>query len=197
MALHASFLRVRLFCFAALYDVESILLCFFIGVVRARGLFTADAAGAPLLIDDHGSRVHAPVWQVYRHALQRLGPRPTLVEWDTGLPELAVLLDEARLAEAQRYGRTLSLLVGDVDHVNTEAVRDLIAAGRIPVVSTIAPDTEGVVHNINADTAAQVVAAGATVLVAGNAVFKARDYRAAIDALRPTSRPSRTRKRLS
>lgn len=52
-----------------------------------------------LVIDDHGSRVHAPVWQVYRHAMQRLGPRPTLVEWDTGLPALDVLLDEARLAE--------------------------------------------------------------------------------------------------
>ena len=49
-------------------------------------------------------------------------------------------------------------LVGDVGHVNTEAVRDLIAAGRIPVVSTIAPDTEGVVHNINADTAAAALA---------------------------------------
>ena len=49
-------------------------------------------------------------------------------------------------------------LVGDVGHVNTEAVRDLIAAGRIPVVSTIAPDAEGVVHNINADTAAAALA---------------------------------------
>jgi len=49
-------------------------------------------------------------------------------------------------------------LVGDVDHVNTGAILDLIAAGRIPVVSTIAPDTDGVVHNINADTAAAAVA---------------------------------------
>jgi uncharacterized protein (UPF0276 family) len=53
-----------------------------------------------LVIDDHGSRVHAPVWQVYRHAVQRLGVRPTLVEWDTALPELAVLLEEAACAEA-------------------------------------------------------------------------------------------------
>jgi uncharacterized protein (UPF0276 family) len=52
-----------------------------------------------LVIDDHGSRVHAPVWQVYRHAIARLGPRPTLVEWDTDLPPLQVLLDEAALAE--------------------------------------------------------------------------------------------------
>ena len=49
-------------------------------------------------------------------------------------------------------------LVGDVDHVNTDAVVDLIAAGRIPVVSTIAPDVDGVVHNINADTAAAALA---------------------------------------
>ncbi len=52
-----------------------------------------------IVIDDHGSRVHPCVWQVYRHAMQRLGPRPTLVEWDTGLPAAAVLLAEAEMAE--------------------------------------------------------------------------------------------------
>ena len=49
-------------------------------------------------------------------------------------------------------------LVGDVAKVNTDVIRDLIAAGRIPVISTIAPDADGVVHNINADTAAAAVA---------------------------------------
>jgi acetylglutamate kinase len=49
-------------------------------------------------------------------------------------------------------------LVGDVDKVNTAAVLDLIAARRIPVVSTLAPDADGVVHNINADTAAAALA---------------------------------------
>ncbi|ORB86995.1 acetylglutamate kinase [Mycobacterium kansasii] len=49
-------------------------------------------------------------------------------------------------------------LVGDVDKVNIEAVVDLIGARRIPVVSTLAPDTDGVVHNINADTAAAALA---------------------------------------
>ncbi|MFT3662145.1 MAG: acetylglutamate kinase [Gordonia sp. (in: high G+C Gram-positive bacteria)] len=49
-------------------------------------------------------------------------------------------------------------LVGDIVAVNTSAVDDLIAAGRIPVISTIAPDVDGVVHNINADTAAGAVA---------------------------------------
>lgn len=49
-------------------------------------------------------------------------------------------------------------LVGDVDQVNTDAVLDLIAARRIPVVSTLAPDADGAVHNINADTAAAALA---------------------------------------
>jgi acetylglutamate kinase len=49
-------------------------------------------------------------------------------------------------------------LVGDVASVNAASVLDLIAAGRIPVVSSIAPDADGVVHNINADTAAAALA---------------------------------------
>ena len=56
-------------------------------------------ASGSLVIDDHGSRVHAPVWRVFEHTLRRLGPRPTLVEWDTDVPELAVLLAEAAAAE--------------------------------------------------------------------------------------------------
>jgi acetylglutamate kinase len=72
--------------------------------------------------------------------------------------------EDAQLFTAVR--RTVSVdgvdtdigLVGDVEQVNTAAVRDLIAAGRIPVVSTIAPDSDGVVYNINADTAAAALA---------------------------------------
>jgi acetylglutamate kinase len=58
-------------------------------------------------------------------------------------------------------------LVGDVVAVNPDAVRDIINAGRIPVVSTVAPDADGVVHNVNADTAAGAlaVALGAAKLV--------------------------------
>jgi acetylglutamate kinase len=57
--------------------------------------------------------------------------------------------------------------VGDVAAVNVSAVADLIAAGRIPVVSTVAPDADGVLHNLNADTAASAlaVALGARKLV--------------------------------
>ncbi|MET9491324.1 acetylglutamate kinase [Nocardia sp. NPDC006630] len=74
--------------------------------------------------------------------------------------------EDARLFTATR--RTVEVdgaptdigLVGDVTEVNPDAVLDLIAAGRIPVVSTIAPDADGVVHNINADTAAAALAQG-------------------------------------
>ena len=49
-------------------------------------------------------------------------------------------------------------LVGDVVAVRTEAIEGLIGAGRIPVVASIAPDLHGVVHNVNADTAAAALA---------------------------------------
>ncbi|HEY2724039.1 MAG TPA: acetylglutamate kinase [Pseudonocardiaceae bacterium] len=49
-------------------------------------------------------------------------------------------------------------LVGDVVDVNPDAVLDIVNAGRIPVVSTVAPDVDGVVHNVNADTAAAALA---------------------------------------
>jgi len=48
--------------------------------------------------------------------------------------------------------------VGDVYRVDTSAVDDLISARRIPVVATVAPDAEGLVHNVNADTAAAALA---------------------------------------
>jgi hypothetical protein len=52
-----------------------------------------------LLIDDHGSRVAQSVWDLFDDALARLGPRPTLIEWDTDVPALEVLLAEAQLAD--------------------------------------------------------------------------------------------------
>jgi uncharacterized protein (UPF0276 family) len=59
------------------------------------------AAGAELRIDDHGDHVCAAVWSLYQQALAHLGPRPTLIEWDTRLPAFAVLQAEAALAQAQ------------------------------------------------------------------------------------------------
>jgi uncharacterized protein len=70
-----------------------------IGEIHLAGHATNDADGRAILIDDHGSRVAEAVWDLYRAALTQLGPVPTLVEWDTNLPELAVLLAEAEQAE--------------------------------------------------------------------------------------------------
>ncbi len=62
-----------------------------------------------IVIDDHGSRVHEPVWAVYAHAVGRWGRVPTLVEWDTEVPPLSVLLEEVqqagRVMEAHAPGR--------------------------------------------------------------------------------------------
>ncbi|MDF3884217.1 MNIO family bufferin maturase [Cupriavidus basilensis] len=51
-----------------------------------------------LLIDTHGQRVADPVWALYQYAVERFGAVPALIEWDTGIPQLAVLLDEADIA---------------------------------------------------------------------------------------------------
>jgi hypothetical protein len=58
-----------------------------------------------IVIDDHGSRVAADVWDVYAHAVRRFGAVPTLVEWDTDVPALQVLLDEARRAQTVAAGQ--------------------------------------------------------------------------------------------
>ena len=56
--------------------------------------------GRTLRIDDHGSRVAPEVWALYAQALARFGPVPTLIEWDTDVPPLEVLLEEAAHAAA-------------------------------------------------------------------------------------------------
>ena len=65
--------------------------------IREIHLAGHDRAGT-LLIDTHGTRVAAPVWELYAQALDRCGPVATLIEWDTDIPPLEVLLDEARHA---------------------------------------------------------------------------------------------------
>lgn len=70
-----------------------------VGEIHLAGHARNEADGRPILIDDHGSRVGAPVWALYERALERFGGVPTLIEWDTDIPKLEVLLDEAARAE--------------------------------------------------------------------------------------------------
>lgn len=51
------------------------------------------------LVDTHSRPVHPPVWELYSAALERLGPRPTLIEWDNDIPPLVALLAEADKAD--------------------------------------------------------------------------------------------------
>ncbi len=59
-----------------------------------------DDHGAPLLIDSHGREVADPVWTLLDYVLEKSGPRPTLIEWDTDVPDWATLALEAARAEA-------------------------------------------------------------------------------------------------
>lgn len=78
--------------------------CRFVDALDARQVTEIHLAGhddsGPLVIDDHGSRVREPVWQVFRHAVRTLGPKPALIEWDIDLPALDVLQGEAQRAQA-------------------------------------------------------------------------------------------------
>ncbi|KVW63168.1 hypothetical protein BGV52_24845 [Burkholderia ubonensis] len=56
--------------------------------------------GRTLRIDDHGSRVAAEVWSLYHDALRRFGAAPTLIEWDTDVPPLETLLQDAARADS-------------------------------------------------------------------------------------------------
>jgi uncharacterized protein (UPF0276 family) len=66
--------------------------------IHVAGHAVNDADGREVLIDDHGSRVAPAVWDLHEHTLTRFGALPTLVEWDTDVPPLPVLLEEAARA---------------------------------------------------------------------------------------------------
>ena len=65
------------------------------------------ARRAGVLIDDHGSQVCEEVWELYRQAITRFGPQPTLIEWDNNIPPLAELVAESHRARRileERHG---------------------------------------------------------------------------------------------
>ena len=67
-----------------------------IGEMHLAGHTSADGC----LIDTHGARVCSEVWALFEEACTRFGPKPTLIEWDTDLPALDVLLSEAATASS-------------------------------------------------------------------------------------------------
>ena len=65
-----------------------------VGEIHLAGHFATELA----VIDHHGARVADAVWVLYERAIARIGRVPTLIEWDTDVPALEVLLDEAARA---------------------------------------------------------------------------------------------------
>ena len=81
-----------------------------VGEIHLAGHARRAIGNRPFLIDDHGSRVDPVVWHLFEQALNRFGPVPTLIEWDTRIPPIGVLLAEAdaatvRLDQARRCQR--------------------------------------------------------------------------------------------
>jgi uncharacterized protein (UPF0276 family) len=71
-----------------------------VGEIHLAGHAVEQHESGPLLIDDHGSPVTRATWQLYRRLIERAGPKPTLIEWDTNVPEFSELMAEADNATA-------------------------------------------------------------------------------------------------
>ncbi len=69
-----------------------------VGEVHLAGHAVENHEDGPLLIDDHGSPVTDLTWQLFERFIERAGPKPTLIEWDTDIPEYSVLIGEAARA---------------------------------------------------------------------------------------------------
>jgi uncharacterized protein len=70
-----------------------------VGEIHLAGHTINTVSGNEILIDTHNQPVCPEVWLLYQKAIQILGPKPTLIEWDTDLPALSILVDEASLAD--------------------------------------------------------------------------------------------------
>lgn len=70
-----------------------------VGEIHLAGHDTEELPSGPLLIDSHGAPVAEPVWTLYAEVLEQTGPLPTLIEWDTDVPDFATLLSESTRAE--------------------------------------------------------------------------------------------------
>lgn len=71
-----------------------------VGEIHLAGHAIEDHGSFTLAIDDHGSPVDDQTWTLFERFIARAGTKPTLIEWDTDVPEYAVLMDEAMKAQA-------------------------------------------------------------------------------------------------
>ena len=71
-----------------------------VGEIHLAGHAVEQHDSGPLLIDDHGSHITDMTWHLYGRFIERAGPRPTLIEWDTDVPAFGELMAEADMAAA-------------------------------------------------------------------------------------------------
>lgn len=69
-----------------------------VGEIHLAGHVEKEVAGGMLLIDTHSRPIKKDVWDLYAHAVRRLGAIPTLIEWDQDFPSLDELVGEAAKA---------------------------------------------------------------------------------------------------
>lgn len=98
-----------------------------VGELHLGGHLVTDLA----VIDHHGDRIAPPVWALYREALARFGAVPALVEWDTDVPALEVLLEEADRAE------------GIAAEVASQPARGAGFPAQLPAVRDLPPASDG------------------------------------------------------
>ena len=77
-----------------------------VGEIHLAGHSVQKISGGEIRIDDHGSEVISEVWELYELALEHLGNRPTLIEWDSNIPEWNILFKEAQIADQILLERT-------------------------------------------------------------------------------------------
>ncbi len=77
----------------------------FVGEMHLAGHTARSTPDGMILIDTHDQPVSAPVWQLFELSARRFADAPALIEWDTGLPALEVLLEEAARADRVRADR--------------------------------------------------------------------------------------------
>lgn len=84
-----------------------------VGEIHLAGHAVEHHDSGPLLIDDHGSQVTDETWNLYRHFVDHAGAKPTLIEWDTDIPDYAALMAEVdkavNILNPPRHGEVAAL----------------------------------------------------------------------------------------
>lgn len=92
-----------------------------VGEIHLAGHATEWHEGRPLLIDDHGSAMSDMTLNLFARFIERAGPKPVLIEWDTDVPDFSVLMDEAQRARTTML-RALDGQTCPVDGVDRPAI---------------------------------------------------------------------------